>query len=102
MKEYELFLPLTYNDGRPIEPVKFRILQARLLEYFNGVTFFPQPSQGQWRMGGVTYSDEIVIYRVVASDLRAARRFFKQLKTELLSTFEQEEVLILERDVKKV
>jgi hypothetical protein len=102
VKEYELFLPLTYNDGTPIEAVKFRILQARLLEFFNGVTFFPQPNQGQWRMAGVTYTDEIVIYRVVAPDVRAARRFFKQLKSELLSTFQQEELLILERDVKRM
>jgi hypothetical protein len=93
---------MTYNDGSLIEPVKFRVLQARLLEYFNGVTFFPQPNQGQWRIGGVTYTDEIVVYHVVATDVRSARRFFKQLKTELLNTFQQEEILILERDVKRM
>ena len=53
-------------------------------------------------MGGMTYTDEIVIYRVVTTDVRAARGFFKQLKTELLNTFQQEEILILERDVKRV
>ena len=46
MKEYDLFIPLFYNDGTPIEPVKIQVLQARLLEFFNGVTFFPQPNQG--------------------------------------------------------
>ncbi len=99
MKEYDLFLPLRYNDGEPIEAAKFQILQARLLEYFNGVTFFPQPNQGLWKMGGVTYSDEIVIYRVVTNKVRAARQFLKRLKEELKASFRQEEIFIIERDV---
>jgi hypothetical protein len=37
-----------------------------LLERFEGLTFFPQPNEGFWRMGDVTYRDEIVIYRVLA------------------------------------
>jgi hypothetical protein len=100
VKEYDLFLPLRYNDGTPIEPAKFQVLQARLLEYFNGVTFFPQPNQGEWKMGDVTYADEIVVYRVVTGNVREARRFLKQLKRELLTAFRQEEILVIERDVK--
>lgn len=102
MKEDDLFLPLRYNDGTLIEPVKFQVLQARLLEYFNGVTFFPQPNQGQWKMGEVTYTDEIVIYRVVTGNVRAARQFMKRLKQDLLTAFRQKEILIIERDVKTV
>ena len=44
MKEYDLFIPLNYNDGSPIEPRKLQRLQARLLGQFNGLTFFPQAS----------------------------------------------------------
>ena len=99
MKEYDLFVPLRYNDGTPIESVKFQILQARLLEYFNGVTFFPQASQGLWKAGDVTYRDEIVIYRVVTSNVRSARQFLKRLKEELKTAFRQQEILIVERDV---
>jgi hypothetical protein len=50
-------------------------------------------------MGDVTYRDEIVIYRVIATKSRAARRFLASLKEDLKKSFRQEEILIVERDV---
>jgi hypothetical protein len=52
VKEYDIFLPLFYNDGRPVEARKFQELQAALLAEFQGLTFFPQPNQGfgKWVM----------------------------------------------------
>jgi hypothetical protein len=58
VKEFDIFVPLNYNNGSPIEAKKFRNLRIRLLEYFNGVTFFPQPNEGYWQMEEVTYRDE--------------------------------------------
>jgi Iap family predicted aminopeptidase len=100
VREYDLFLPLNYNDGTPIAPSVIPTLRVRLLEQFHGVTYFPQPSEGHWQMAGVTYRDEIVIFRVVASNVRVARRFFRQLKAELKRDLRQEEILIIERDVR--
>jgi molybdopterin synthase catalytic subunit len=97
-----LFVPLHYNDGTPIEPEKLRSLQDRLLDEFNGLTVFPQPNQGYWRYGHVTYRDEIIILRVVAKKRREARRFLKSLKEEMKRELEQKEVLIIERDVESV
>ncbi|MBW3597795.1 MAG: hypothetical protein KY475_11030, partial [Planctomycetes bacterium] len=99
VKEYDLFIPLTYNDGSPIEPRKLQDLLHRLLEQFGGVTLFPQPNEGYWTMGDVTYRDEIVIFRVLASKPRVARRFLSRLKQELKIDLKQEELLIVERDV---
>ena len=99
MKEYDIFLPLRYNDGNPIESEKFQALQKELLDRFDGLTFFPQANQGFWKLGNVTYRDEIIIYRVLASDSRRARRFLRLLKEQLKSEFAQEEILIVERDV---
>lgn len=99
MKEYDLFIPLYYNDGKPIEPHKLQDLQQELLEQFDGVTFFPQPNEGLWRMGDVTYRDEIVIYRVVTGRTSAARRFLRRLKETLKRSLKQEEIFIIERDV---
>jgi len=65
VKEYDLFIPLYYNDGVPVEPARFQDLQRRLLEQFEGLTYFPQPNQGFWKFGNKTYRDEIVIYRVI-------------------------------------
>jgi hypothetical protein len=99
VKEFDIFIPLKHNDGTPIESRRFRDLKIRLLEYFNGLTFFPQANEGTWRMGDVTYEDEVVIYRVVASNARDARRFLRQLKEELKIALNQEEIFIVERDV---
>jgi hypothetical protein len=97
--EYDLFIPLYYNDGSPIEASKLRALQDQLLDQFRGLTVFPQPNEGYWRMGDVTYHDEIIVMRVVASHKRAARRFLGQLKERLKRDLRQEEILIIERDV---
>ncbi len=99
VKEYEIFIPLYFNDGTPIDPGFIPTLRVKLLEQFDGVTFFPQPNEGYWRMGEVTYRDEIVIFRVVGSNQRTARRFLRQLKEELKRDLQQEEILIIERDV---
>jgi hypothetical protein len=102
VKEYDLYLPLRYNDGTLIEPRKFRAVQVRLLEFFNGYTFFPQPKEGVWQMGDVVFHDEIVIYRVVSNRPRQARQFMKQLKQELMRAFKQEEIFMIEREVERL
>lgn len=99
MKEYDLFIPLYYNDGSPVEGRKLQRLQTSLLEQFEGLTFFPQPNEGYWKLGDVTYRDEIVIYRVLTTKTRTARTFFAALKAELKRELRQEEILIIERDI---
>ena len=51
-------------------------------------------------MAGITYRDEIVIYRVISPDSREARRFLSRLKERMKAQFEQEEILVVERDVR--
>ena len=99
MQEYDIFIPLFYNDGTPIESVKFQNLQTLLLDQFGGLTFFPQPNQGFWKMGDVTYRNEIVVYRVLAAKPRTARRFLTRLKEDLKRSLRQEEIFIVERTV---
>jgi hypothetical protein len=102
VKEYDIFIPLYYNDGAPIEGRKLQRFQARLLEQFEGLTFFPQPNEGYWKLGDITYRDEIVIYRVLTSKTRSARVFLSQLKADLKRDLRQEEILIIERDVERL
>jgi len=82
VKEYDLFVPLYYNDGRQIEPQKFQDLQTQLLDQFGGLTFFPQPNEGFWTIAGITYRDEIVIYRYKPSILSAAQSGMRILTTK--------------------
>ena len=99
MKEYDIFVPLFCNDGSPIEPAKFQALQGRLLERFEGLTYFPQANQGLWRFGEITYRDEIVIYRVISRDAAASREYLSALKEHLRQEFQQLDILIVEREV---
>jgi hypothetical protein len=91
--------PCTTNDGRQVEPQKFQALQQQLLDQFGGLTFFPQPNEGFWTVAGITYRDAIVIYRVITSEAQEARRFLSTLKEQLKEALQQEEILIVERDV---
>ena len=99
MKEYDIFIPLYYNDGTPIESAKFQNLQALLLDRFEGLTYFPQPNQGFWKFGDLTYRDEIVIYRVLSENPVTSRAFLADLKEQLRKQFQQQEILIIEREV---
>jgi hypothetical protein len=99
VKEYDIFVPLFLNDGRPIEPAKFQLLQTDLLEHFEGLTYFPQPNQGIWKFGGLSYKDEIVIYRVISRDALGSRAFLVNFKERLKKQFEQLEILIIEREI---
>ena len=91
MKEYDIFVPLYFNDGAAIAAEKFQELQDLLRGQFGGLTFFPQPNKGFWRMAGVTYRDDIVIYRVIGSSRKESRRFLAMLKQRLKTDFKQEE-----------
>ena len=100
MKEYELYIPIFYNDRRPVEAEKLASLQEILLAQIGGVTYFSVPNSGLRRMADVVYRDEVVIYRVITSDVARARRFFELLKQQLKRELDQEEILIVERDVR--
>ena len=70
MKEYELYIPLNYNDGPPIEPEKLVEVRDRLLQQFGLFT----------------------------GDARRARRFFRRLKEVLKQELKQEEIFIMEKE----
>ena len=99
MKEYDLYLPLHHNDGRPIEWHKIHDLKHRLANEFGGLTHFPQANEGVWKLGGVTFRDKIVILRVLSDETEKAAHFFSELKKELCREWDQEDVLIVARDV---
>jgi hypothetical protein len=99
-REYDLYLPLRYNDGRPVEQEKVGALKRRLTERFGGLIFLPQKSEGTWKIGRVTFRDEMVILRVLADDGASAREFFAALKEQWKADLQQEDILIIERKVR--
>lgn len=53
-------------------------------------------------MGEVTFRDQIVIFRVLTTRVRPARQFFKNLIRELKTELDQEEILVVEKDVERL
>ena len=99
MLEYELYLPLHHNDGRPIDPGKLRDLKKRLVDEFGGLTHFQQENEGLWKIGEHTFRDRIEILRVLASDEVSAQQYFAQLKADLRRELDQQDFLIVSRQV---
>jgi hypothetical protein len=102
MLEYELYLPLHYNDGRPIDAEKLKNLKRRLVDEFGGLTHFRQENEGLWKIGDHTFRDRIEIVRVLANDEEGAQKYFVQLKADLTRDWGQQDFLIVSRQVAAV
>jgi len=99
MREYEVYVPLNDNDGRPIDPEKLRWLKRRLVLEFGGLTYFPQENEGVWKVGAFTFRDKVVILRVLANDVEKAEAFLTALKEDVRREWQQADVLIVSREV---
>jgi len=99
MLEYELYVPLHYNDGRRIDPEKLKALKKRLVDQFGGLTHFQQENEGLWKIGDHTFRDRVEILRVLVNDEAAARKYFTELKADLTREWEQQDFLIVTRQV---
>ena len=102
MKEYDIYVPLSNNDGTPVDSEKLRDLKKRLVDHFGGLTHFPQENEGLWKVGAFTFRDKIVILRVLTTEPDKAAAFFAELKKEMQRNWAQEDVLIVVRDVEAV
>ena len=73
MLEYELYVPLHYNDGRRIDPAKLKALKKRLVDQFGGLTHFQQDHEGLWKIGDHTFRDRIEILQLLVTLRRNLR-----------------------------
>lgn len=97
-RRYDVFLPINYNDGRPIPKERFQAVEERLLARFGGVTSHQRdfPLRGVWQGESCLYLDEVVIITVLDFHRGGSARFIRDLKTSLLRDFDQLEILITE------
>jgi hypothetical protein len=95
---YDLHLPLTYNDGRPIADEKFDAVERPLLARFGGLTAQQRefPLKGIWQGESRLYLDQVIIITVLDFQRTGSTRFFAQLKKTLLREFDQLAILITE------
>jgi hypothetical protein len=96
MREYKIYLPLKYNDGKPIESRKITAIWDELADKFGGVTVssLSAPYQGRWKYGGVEFIDDIVTVEIVAGDDFQTKKFFQDLKARLKRDLRQIDILI--------
>jgi hypothetical protein len=96
MREYKIYLPLKYNDGKDIEEEKLREVKAELVNAFGAITVssLSSPYQGTWNYGGVEFIDDIIKIEVVATNDRATKKFFKGFKERLKESLQQIDILI--------
>jgi hypothetical protein len=99
IRSIDVYLPLDFNDGRPIPESKFVAIQQELLNRFGGVTSVQRqfPLQGLWQLGPNIYHDRVVVFTVM--DFRQEThlqclRYLERLKGRLLKKLEQLEILI--------
>ena len=100
MKEYEIYLPTTHNDGSPTDSGEIERLKEGLAKAFGGYTHLRQRSEGAWSMGGVTFRDEVTIVRVL--DDGSAKFDMPAFKKSVEDALRQKSVLIVERAVNVV
>ncbi len=99
MKEYDLYVPLRSNRGAPFPAARLARLKKCLLQRFGGLTHFPQRNEGFWKLGAVTFREEIVILRVLSDGEKPAQKFWLALKKDLKRRWRQKEILIVVRDI---
>ena len=100
MKEYDLFIPI--GAKIPAKQRKLSRLKKELTRAFGGLTYFPHTNEGLWRLGGVTFRDEIIILRVISNNATKSQRYLKQLKARLTREWRQQEILIIARPVETI
>lgn len=97
MPQYEVYIPLNYNDGRPIEQEKLHQTKEELAHRFGGLTNFPPgtPAEGLWIHKGELVRDDIVIFRIITTlDDVDADDYLTKYKEILKQRFQQQEILI--------
>ncbi len=96
VRRYDIYLPVHYNGGAPVEAEKFDQVERELVSRFGGLTSVQRqiPLRGTWRGEQQTYLDLVVVLSVIDLSGEDPGAFFASFKQTLRERFRQEEVLI--------
>jgi len=100
--EYDLYFPFVNKTGARAADQVFNDTKQKLTEFFGGLTDFQHRTEGRWTFGGVTYFDDVVLLRMLSDEPTRAREFLRTIQRELESTLDQQEILVIEREVSRV
>jgi hypothetical protein len=104
VRRVEIYLPLEYNDGRPISDSKYKGLQKELRSRFGGVTSTQRqyPLQGVWHSGREIYEERVVVFTMMDFHDKSEFdlfRYLERLKNRLRKRFDQMDILITVQDL---
>jgi hypothetical protein len=101
-RRYDLYLPLTDNDGHPFADELFDAVERHLLSRFGGPTSQQRdfPLRGIWQGQSRLYLDQVIVMTALDFRRQGSTRFIAQLKQTLLREFEQLEILITEQPLR--
>ncbi len=94
-RRYEILLPRTHNDGRPVSPEKLQQTLEEVISQFGALSLYPHPIRGLWIHKETRYEDELIPIIVDVDDTPENRHFFLGMKSTLLERFEQIAVYIV-------
>src|SRR2546428_26037 len=94
-RRYEILLPLTPNDGRPVSAEKFRQTRNEFIVRVGGISTLPGTIRGTWMHGGARYEDESIRLMVDVPSSKHQRQLFVDYKRTLMERFEQIEIYIV-------
>ena len=90
MRKYEIHLPLSYEDGKPIEREKIKRACAELVTAFGS---FVVPRRRAWKYDGVKYVEIMKIEILLVED-KIPKKLLKDFKERLKESFRQTDILI--------
>lgn len=99
LKRYEILLPLTYNDGTPIEESHFLKTNEELLEEFSATTIDTIIATGSWLYQGVLYNDRLLRIRIDVEASDKNTDFLRHYKEKLKERFKQIDIWITSYDI---
>jgi len=100
VKEYDIYLSSSHDDGTSIDSSTLSDIKAELASAFGGYTHLCSTIEGVWRLGRVTFRDQVTILRIL--DDGTASFDLSSFKKRLEKDLHQQEILIVAREVTTV
>ena len=91
---YEVYLPLQFNDRKPVPESLIWQTVEEIETRFSGVSWNAKIVRSYWQDQGAVFPDNNTLLLLDVPDLAENRAFFMELKERLKNRFQQSEILI--------
>ncbi len=91
-RRFEVFLPLQFNDGRPVPKELLGDAALEIVHNFGGATYEAQPIRGFWLHQGTLYREKFSRVMVDFPDTAKNRQWMREYKARWRRRLEQIEL----------